>query len=198
MLYYNPVKNQDSVYLEKLRDYYAEHRVFPSFSGIAKLVGLRTTSAVSVLVRRLKESGFLDSTPDRRLQPGTRFFERPVADTVAAGLPQPANEAGVEGLNVDAFLIDNPSRTVLLTVKGDSMVEAGLLPGDTVIVKRGAPHQVGSIVVAKVDQEFTVKFLARDKRGFYLKPGNPAYPPIRPRDDLDIYGVVTGSFRRYA
>lgn len=191
------MKNQDCVYLDKLRDYYAEHRVFPSFSGIAKLVGLKTTSAVSALVVRLKEAGALDSTPDRRLQPGPRFFERPLADTIAAGVPQQANEVSVEGLNVDAFLIDNPSRTVLLTVKGDSMVEAGLMPGDTVVVKRGAPHSLGSIVVARVDQEYTVKFLARDKRGFYLKAGNPAYAPIRPKDDLDIYGVVTGSFRRY-
>lgn len=191
------MKNQDSVYLEKLRDYYAEHRVFPSFSGIAKLIGLGTTSAVSVMVGRLKEAGFLDSAPDKRLQPGPHFFDRPVADTVNAGLPQPSNDVGVEGLNVDSFLIDNPSRTVLLTVKGDSMVDAGLLPGDTVIVKRGAPHQVGSIVVAKVDQEYTVKYLARDKRGFYLKPGNDAYPPIHPKNDLDIFGVVTGSFRKY-
>ena len=67
----------------------------------------------------------------------------------------------------------------------------------TLVVDRGAPARVGDIVVAIVDNQFTVKYLAQDGRGFFLKPGNIAYPPIRPEGQLEIYGVVTGSFRRY-
>ena len=162
------MKNRDQEHLDKLRDYYAEHRVLPSFSVIAKLVGLKTTSAVSVMVDRMKAAGYLQAAPDRRLQPGRLFFEREVLDSIQAGLPQPANDPGIEGLNIDSYLIENPSRSVLLTVKGDSMVEAGLMSGDTVIVKKGAPAKPGDIVVAIVDNEFTVKYLAEDKRAFFL------------------------------
>ena len=191
------MKNRDHEYLALLRDYYAEHRVLPSFGGVANLVGLKTTSAVAAFVKRMKEVGLLDSSPDRRLQPGKRFFERAVLDSVQAGQPQPANDCEPEGFNIDSHLIDTPSRTVLLTVRGDSMINAGLMQGDTVIVKKGAPSKVGDIVVARVDNDFTVKYLAYDKAGFYLKPGNPAYPPIRAHDHLEIFGLVVGSFRKY-
>jgi repressor LexA len=189
--------NRDDQYLAKLRDYYAEHRVLPSFAGVAKLVGLRSTSAVAAMVKRMKEPGYLDSSPDRRLQPGKRFFERDIADTIPAGMPQPANDVMPESFNIDEYLVTNPSRTVLLRLKGDSMVEAGMLPGDTVIVKKDAPANPGDIVVAVVDREFTVKYLAKDKSGFYLKPGNKAYQNIRAKDDLHIFGLVVGSFRKY-
>lgn len=191
------MKNRDQEHLDKLRDYYAEHRVLPSFSVIAKLVGLKTTSAVSVMVDRMKAAGYLQAAPDRRLQPGRLFFEREVLDSIQAGLPQPANDPGIEGLNIDSYLIENPSRSVLLTVKGDSMVEAGLMSGDTVIVKKGAPAKPGDIVVAIVDNEFTVKYLAEDKRAFFLKPGNKAYSAIRAKDHLEVFGLVVGSFRKY-
>jgi SOS-response transcriptional repressor LexA len=77
------------------------------------------------------------------------------------------------------------------------MVAAGLLPGDTVVVKRGAPAKAGDIVVARVDGEFTVKYLAQGRSGFYLKPGNVEFDDIRPKDELEIVGRVTGSFRKY-
>lgn len=189
--------SRDDQYLAKLRDYYAQHRVLPSFGTVAKLLGLSTTSAVAAMVKRMKATGHLESAPDRRLRPGRRFFERPLADTVCAGLPQPANDVLPESFNIDAHLIDLPSRTVLLAVKGDSMADAGLLSGDIVIVKKGAPADVGDIVVAIVDRECTVKFLAKDGAGFYLRPGNSAYPEIRPTDSLELFGVVVGQFRKY-
>lgn len=192
------MRNQDARYLDQLRDYYAKHGVLPSFSGIGRLVGLKSTSAVSVMVSRLKEERFLASTADRRLQPGSRFFERSSVEVaVPAGVPQDAQEVMTDAVAIDRLLIDEPSRTVLIPVKGDSMERAGLLSGDTVVVKRGAPARSGDIVVARVDGEFTVKFLAEDNKGFYLKPGNEAYSDIRPSDELNIFGRVTGSFRRY-
>lgn len=192
------MRNQDATYLDQLRDYYAESGVLPSFSEIARLVGLKTTSAVSVMVARLKEAGFLASTASRRLQPGPRFFERgKVGVTVPAGMPQGAQDVTIDSIVIDRHLIDEPSRTLLVPVKGDSMLLAGLMSGDTVIVKRGAPSQLGDIVVARVDGEFTIKYLAKDRDGFYLKPGNDAYPDIRPSDELEIFGRVTGSFRKY-
>lgn len=77
------------------------------------------------------------------------------------------------------------------------MQEAGLLEGDTIVVVKGAPYKVNDIVVAIVDTEFTVRYLAHDKSGFYLKPGNKAYAPIQTKDHLDVFGLVVGSFRKY-
>ena len=189
--------NRDPEYLSKLQDYYAENGILPSFSRIAALVGLRTTSAVSSLANRLKAAGYISSTPERRLMPGARFFERVVSDTIRAGSPLPSNDVRGDVVSIDRHLIEKPSHTVLLSVRGDSMNDAALLDGDTVIVIKGAPCKVDDIVIAIVDNEFTVKYLAEDKRGFYLRPGNKAYPPIRAKDHLEVFGLVVGSFRKY-
>jgi repressor LexA len=84
----------------------------------------------------------------------------------------------------------------LLTVKGDSMIDAGLLPGDTVVVERAERADHGDIVVALVDDAYTVKRLVREQRRYVLKPENKAYPVLRP-DTLEIAGIVVGSFRTY-
>src|SRR5688572_32244095 len=72
----------DGQYLAKLRDYYSRHRVLPSYSRIGSLVGLSSKASVAGMVVRLKAEGFLESSPDRRLKPGPRFFDRPVAESV--------------------------------------------------------------------------------------------------------------------
>lgn len=191
------MNNRDDQYLAKLQDYYAENGIVPSFAVIAGLIGLKTTSAVSALVRRLKTSGHLASTPEKRLTPGARFFERILADTIRAGVPMPGNDVRSDVVSIDRHLIEKPSHTVLLSVRGDSMVDAGLLAGDTIVVVKGAPTKLGDIVVAIVDNNLTVKFLSKDKIGFYLEAGNKSFAPIRPKDHLEIFGLVTGSFRRY-
>ena len=186
----------DDVYLHKLQDYYARHQVFPSYLAIAKIVGLKSTSSVSAFITRLKADGYLEAK-DRRLRPGARFFARPLVQSrVAAGLPAMAFDAPPDGLAIDAHLVRRPSRTFLITIKGDSMVDAGLLPGDTIVVERGHVANAGDIVVAVVDGAYTVKRLARENRKFVLAPENKAYPVLRP-DPLEIVGVVVGSFRKY-
>ena len=189
-----PLSDHD--YLAKLQDYYARHQVFPSYAAIGRIVGLKSTSSVSAFLERLKADGYLEAK-DRRLRPGARFFERPlVLSRVAAGLPAMAFEAPAEGLAIDAHLVRRPSRTGLITVKGDSMTDAGLLPGDTIVDEREHTANAGDIVVAVVDGAYTVKRLKRENRKFVLAPENKAYPVLRP-DPLEIVGVVVGSFRRY-
>lgn len=189
--------SDDGQYLASLQDYYAKHRVLPSYAAIGKLVGLRSKASVSEMVQRLKAAKFLKSAPDRRLKPGDRFFERPMGEAVQAGSPSPVFDAVANLLEIDSYLIRNPSRTVLIQVKGDSMADAGIHAGDTVIVEKRGTAGVGDIVIAIVDNEFTLKRLAREKNGFVLRPENKAYPVIRPKEDLEIFGVVVGMFRRY-
>ena len=194
----NPQKPLDPAYLEKLQDYYAEHRVIPSYSVLATLWGVSAKSWVAECVKRYEEAGYLDWTPDRQLKPGARFFERRVADApVQAGLPNPAIAEGYDYISsIDEMLVRVPSRTQLLRVKGDSMVDAGIREGDYLVVEKQAHANVGEIVVAIVDNEFTVKYLGRERNEFVLKPANKAYPVIRPRGRLEIFGVMAGLVRR--
>jgi SOS regulatory protein LexA len=187
----------DANYLERLQDYYARNQVLPSYAVIGKLIGLKSTSSVSAFLGRLKTQGYVE-TAARRLRPGARFFERPLMQSrVSAGLPSRAYDGPPEGMAIDAHLIRNPSRTFLITVKGDSMIDAGLLPGDTVIVEKADTAPDGAIVVALVDDAYTIKRLVREKHRYVLKPENKAYPVLRP-DSLEIAGVVVGSFRKYS
>ena len=187
----------DGQYLAKLQDYYARHRVLPSYASIGALVGLSSKASVAGMVMRLKAGGFLESSPDRRLKPGKRFFERPIAESVRAGIPAPAADAAPETVTIDEHLVPHPSRSVLVTVKGDSMIDAGIHAGDVVIVEKRVAANVGDIVVAIIDNEFTLKRLDREKGRIVLRPENKAYPVIRPKGDAEIFGVVVGLFRKY-
>jgi len=189
---------RDREYLEKLQDYYADHKVIPSYSVLAGLWGVSAKSWVSECVKRFEEAGFLDWTPDRQLKPGKRFFERRIAEApVQAGQPHAAAADGYDLVSsIDEMLVREPSRTELIRVKGDSMVEAGIHEGDYIVVEKGKHANPGEIVVAIVDNEFTVKYLDRERNEFVLKPANKAYPVIRPRGRLEIYGVMAGLVRK--
>lgn len=188
----------DHDYLAALQDYYAEHRTLPSFALIAQLLGFKSKNAVTALVARLKLQGFLDSAPDKRLKPGNRFFERMLADSsVRAGLPSPASGDQHDTLTIDAYLVERPSKTVLIPVKGDSMIDAGIMPDDVVIVEKRQMANVGDMVIAIVDNEFTLKTLGRENGEFVLYPANKAYATLRPRGQMEIFGVVVGQFRKY-
>ena len=187
----------DGQYLARLRGYYARHRILPSYARIGALVGLNSKASVAGMVLRLKGEGFLESSPDRRLKPGRRFFERSVGENVQAGMPSPASDAGSDTLTIDEHLIANPSKTVLIKVKGDSMIDAGIHAGDVVVVEKRSTANAGDIVVAIVDNEFTLKRFGREKGRVVLRPENKAYPVIRPSGETEIFGVVVGLFRKY-
>lgn len=189
--------SNDEQYLVKLQDYYARHRVLPSYSAIGELVGMNSKASVASMVLRLKAEGFLESAPGQRLRPGKRFFERTFAESVQAGLPTPAADTGANHLTIDEYLVQNPSKTVLIRVKGDSMLNAGIHSDDIVVVEKRKSANVGDIIVAIVDNEFTLKRLDKEKGRFVLRPENKAYPVIRPKGELEIFGVVVGQFRSY-
>jgi SOS regulatory protein LexA len=169
----------------------------PSYATIGGLLGLRSKSSVAALVARLKLAGYLESTPDRRLAPTKRFFARPLAETpVRAGLPDPVEDGEADAVTIDDYLIERPSSTVLVRVKGDSMEDAGILDGDLVVVEKRAAAQKGEIVVAIVDNQFTLKRLDLEAGRFVLKPENKAYPIIRPEGALEIFGVMIGLVRK--
>ncbi|QZA79817.1 LexA family protein [Deefgea piscis] len=190
--------NRDAEYLGKLQDYYADYRNIPSYSAIGELLGMASKSAVSALVKRLTLAGFIEVTPDKRLAPTKRFFERELADfNLPAGLPAAANDAMSEAISLDEFLMPRPASSILVKIKGDSMMEAGIFDGDIAVVEKRHAALVGDIVVAIVDNEYTLKELGKDKAGYFLIPHNADYNIIRPEASLEIFGVMVGLVRKY-
>jgi SOS-response transcriptional repressor LexA len=193
-----PTPNRDPEHLAKLRDYFADAKRIPSERRIAELLGFSSAAAHKLLVR-LAGQGFLERTPDDDAWiPANRFFERFLADTsVPAGAPMHSADVAGEPFYVDDYLIRRPSQTTLVPVRGESMLDAGIHDGDIAVVDRGLAAKSGDHVIAIVDNEFTLKELASERGRFILKPHNKAFPVIRPKGSLEIYGVVVGIVRRY-
>lgn len=187
--------NRDPFYLGRLQDYYALHRVIPSYAGIGDLIGVSKRAAVK-FVDRMIAVGYLSKAPDGRVTPANMFFARPHVGNAPAGFASPAEELIGDAVTIDEYLVEHPSSTVLVQVKGDSMIGAGIHDGDFLVVERRSDAREGEIVVAIVDGDFTIKYLQRDKEGYFLQPANPAFTNIRPQAALDIYGVMVGLFRK--
>jgi repressor LexA len=189
--------SDDAAYLARLQDYYARWRSLPAYGPLQAVLGLASRSAVAKVLGRLRAAGFLERTPAGRWTPTARFFARPLADApVPAGWPAiPADGGAVDA--IDAWLVRQPSRTVLVPVVGDSMLEAGIHPGDRVVVERDVPARPGDLVIAVIDNEFTLKTLAVEDGEAVLRPANPAYPVLRPGARLQVFGVVVGLIRSY-
>ena len=100
-------------------------------------------------------------------------------------------------MDLDEYLIRNKEATFILEVSGDSMTDAGLLPGDLVLVQRGLQPKDGDIVIARIDHGSTLKYFRKRGRKVYLEPANKKYKPFYPTQELVIEGVVIGSVRKY-
>lgn len=192
-----PKRPDDAAYLARLQDYYARWRSLPAYGPLRAVLGLASRDGVAQVLRRLRAAGFLERSPAGRWTPTARFFARPLAEAaVPAGQPVAAADGG-EASSIDAYLIRRPSRTVLVPVTGDSMIEAGIRPGDRVVVERNVPARPGDVVVAVIDGELTLKTLAVEDGEAVLVPANSAYPVLRPGDRLQVFGVVVGLVRSY-
>jgi repressor LexA len=176
--------------------YYQKGRM-PSFSEIAKLAGFRSKNAVYKLINKLEKQKVLQRDVKGRLIAGSIASPVKMLGTVEAGFPSPAEEELADNLSLDDLLINNREATFLLKVSGDSMSNAGILPGDMVLVDKGEVPRSGDIVIAEVDGEWTMKYLRKRGENVMLLPANPKYQPIKPKRELKIAGVVTAVVRKY-
>lgn len=120
------------------------------------------------------------------------FLER-----VSAGFPSPAQDYVEQVLDLNSLCVRHPAATFFVRVQGDSMRDAGIYPGDVLVVDRSLVARHGDTVIASVDGELTVKELCHRDGEICLLARNPAYPPITfaPPQELDVFGVVTGVVR---
>ena len=117
---------------------------------------------------------------------------------VPAGFPSPADDYIECGLDLNDFMVVHPSATYYVRVSGDSMLEAGILNGDYLIVDRSIEPYPGMIVVAVVEGELTVKCFYQQETFIELRPENKGFNSIKVTQDMEllIWGVVTGVFRK--
>ena len=119
---------------------------------------------------------------------------------VAAGFPSPAEQYAEMPLDLNELLVHNPPATYFVRASGDSMIGAGIRSGDILVVDRSLDAADGSIVIANVDGEFTVKFFRSGPDGSVrLEPANPRYRAITFREGMEfrLFGVVTAMIHQY-
>lgn len=174
------------------------HGRAPTLEELCSLFQVKSKNTASVMAAKFVEAGALARTstgrlvaPLRRQQSRLRLL-----GSVAAGFPSPAEESLLDTVSLDEYLVTRPEATFMLRVDGDSMLEAGILPGDTVLVERGRTPRNGDIVIACVDGAWTMKYFYRDGKGVRLEPANKKYETIRPKSGLAVEGVVSSVIRK--
>jgi repressor LexA len=179
--------------------------IVPSVREIGQALGMRSPSTVHQHLSALSRKGYLRRDGDRmrvleitgrtvRLD-DEEVVSLPLVGRVSAGVPILAEQQIEEMIPIPRRFVGWNDESFLLTVRGDSMIGAGIYDGDLVIVRCQSGALPGEIVVALQGEEATVKRLALEAGRPYLQAENPAYPPIR--GEFEILGKVVGLLRRY-
>jgi len=183
--------------LDVLRRFWRANHRMPSYSEMARLFSYRSKNAAFRLAKKLIEEGYVEKDETGRLMPKGERLGIPLLGYVQAGFPTPAEEELIDTLSLDEYLVDNPDASFMLKVSGDSMIDAGIHEGDVVIVEKGHRAKNGDIVLACVDNEWTLKYYQKRGKEIELVPANKNYPVIKPKQELTLGGVVKSMIRRY-
>ena len=186
--------NKAQLIMDYVNQFIQENGYSPSVREIGAAVGLRSTASVSYHLQALQEKGLIQAPGakgrKRALFTGARPGQIPVIGVVTAGLPILAVE------NQEGTIPWSEAGCFALRVRGDSMINAGTLEGAKVIVRPQSTAANGQIVVARIEDEATVKRLLRRNGQVWLMPENDNYSPID-GTHAEIIGVVKGVVREY-
>lgn len=184
-------------HLSKLREFHESKDKLPTFREAAKLLGYKSPRAVSYWIDTWIKKGFVKRTKTGRLLPGDQLLPIKLLGEVQAGFPSPAEEEMPDTISLDDWLIERKESTFMLKVSGWSMKDAGINPGDFVLLERGRSPKTGDIVVAEVDHDWTMKYFVKRGSQIILRPANKAFKPIVPKEELNVAGVVVSVVRKY-
>ncbi|OUR94071.1 repressor LexA [Halobacteriovorax marinus] len=202
-------KKQKEV-LDFITQYWEKHEVAPTQKEIKEAFGLKSFGSVQRYLKYLKDAGHIDSDWNARrgLKPKEEFrasapensIDIPLFGDVAAGIPIEAIENPDNTISVPLHMIKENSKYYALNVKGDSMIEDGILEGDIVICKHQTTANRGQTIIALVDGEATVKRYQPRKSHIELIPANSSMSPIIVDPEVSqfsIAGILVGLLRSY-
>lgn len=192
-----PRKTNISEKVTQLRNFYTAKRRIPGYNEMLEIFGYRSKNAVFGLLRKLEDLGYITKIHGKLAPTGKLIGRIRLLGSVQAGFPSPAEEELIDTLSLDTFLIERPEATFMLKVTGDSMIDAGIHPGDMVLVEKGRAPRNNDIVIAEVDGEWTMKYFTEDRDGVRLEPANRAYKTIRPQQSFNVGGIVRSVVRKY-
>ena len=187
--------NKREQILNFLTQFMNEHGYAPTVREICNAVGLQSTATVHYHLNALRDAGLIEMDEMKKraisLPDAQRADRIPVVGVVTAGVPILATE------NIEGYIPwDGESGCFVLRVRGDSMIGAGILDGDKVVVRPQPDAENGQIVVALLDDSATVKRLKKTGRDVWLMPENPSYEPI-PGNEAKILGRAKALIREY-
>ena len=190
--------------LEFISNFISESGYPPSLQEIADAFGIASKHGVVRHLDALAKKGYIEKTGtsarslrilDERFQATTNMLNLPLVGQVSAGYPILAEENIEDYVPVPRRLIKTEGRYFVLRVQGESMINAGILDGDLVIVRSTNQPEPGNIVVALLGDEVTIKRLVLSGNSQYLKAENPDFADIIPDDEWSIQGKVVGLIR---
>ncbi len=180
----------------KIREFFRSHHRAPSFEEVRDLFSYRSKASAHFLVQQLIEKNFLHKDSKGRIL-WDQLMGVKVLGSVQAGVPSVEEEVHTDTLNLDELLVRDHGQTFLLKVSGDSMIDAGIHEGDFVLVERGREPKNHDIIIAQVDDEWTLKFYEKEGSRVRLVPANKKYAPIIPTTELKTGGVIVAVIRKY-
>lgn len=185
-------------YKNKLIAFYGRDKRMPTYSEMMKLFGFKSKNAVARLVSKFIDEGIATKDHLGRLIANTSFWDSiPMLGSVKAGFPTDAEEIK-DTINIEDYLVPKKDNSYMLTVDGDSMIDAHIEDGDLVLVEKTNTAKDGQIVIANVDGEFTMKYFRKDSNNkVWLEPANKDFKPIHPKMYLNIIAVVKAVIRKY-
>lgn len=205
---YEDLTDKQKSVLEYMKKFSLEKGYPPSVREIGATVGLKSTSTVHIHLLNLEKKGYIrrDPTKPRAIKIyDTPFQEQlfkkpmkqvPIVGKVTAGEPILASENIEDVFPLPASFIDTEEEVFMLTIQGDSMIDAGIHNGDFVLVKKQNTASNGDIVVALLEEEATVKRFFKEKKHYRLHPENTSMEPIF-ADNVAVLGKVIGLVRRF-
>ncbi|MCL2363795.1 MAG: transcriptional repressor LexA [Defluviitaleaceae bacterium] len=191
--------------LDFLKSEIKQNGYSPSVREICDAVNLSSTSTVHAHLETLERKGYIRRSPAKNrstqileedfYQSARELVNVPIVGRVAAGVPILADENIEDTFPIPIDYVKNDT-CFMLHVKGDSMMDEGILDGDLVLVRQQPDANNGDIVIALLEDDATVKTFSREGEYVCLTPANPAFKPIRTKE-CSILGKVIGLYRRY-
>lgn len=182
-------------FFENLKELYGS-KALASYGVMKEKFGFKSKNSIKQYIEVLRSKGLIEEIEGNLYINPSEFGAKFVLSKVKAGFASIMDDKIEQRISLDKILDINSPSTFVFKVSGDSMMGIGILDGDYVIIKKTPSAEIGDVVLAVVDNEFTLKTYKKDSKGYYLQPENPDYPIIRPKLSLTIFGVALGITRK--